>query len=200
MNRGWARISARACLISALGLVGSGCASAQEIHPEYAFSASIPEGATRCPYYGADADTGFFLLLDHKSCSGDEQSEGFISVTYKPNADTEKDIGGHYSKVTFCKPGPKDAEWTGAIDGLKTAVCRSIIGMALNPEDETRGVAVSALGGTSSSGAPRFLYSIRLVTNGHRYEQDVATFKRFVCSIDILGEGTGSPLCARLSD
>lgn len=188
-------------VLTAIGFLASvvltGCASAQEVHPDYAFSATLPGGATRCSYDGRDADMGFLLLLDGKACSGDGSSDGFISVTYRPNVDAKQDIGDHYATVSFCRPGAEDADWHNAIDGLDTAVCRSMIGVDGDPE-QLIGVAVSALGGArDAKGAPRFLYSIRLMSRANRFEQDLATFKRFLCSVDVIGEGFGSPLCAK---
>jgi hypothetical protein len=94
------------------------------------------------------------------------------------------------------KPAWATGEWSGAVDGLRTASCRKDL-----PDGRIE-IAVLAMGGKwpgESAKPPRISYEVNLSTTRAALEQDMEFFRAFVCSIDAIGAGSGSTLCPKVS-
>ena len=164
--------------------------------PDYQFSAMLPE---RCRTLIADIGGhvhGVIVTLGGE-CRA-QASDRYIAIWADFNsADFTNALAMMKQLGTCAKPVWAEGAWAAAIDGFRTASCHS------EASDGWVEVTLLAMGGAwpktpFTPTTPFISYRVTLTTTKASLEQDMAVFRKFVCSIDSIDAGSGSTLCAGL--
>jgi len=159
--------------------------------PDYQFSAMLPE---RCRALIADIGGhvhGVVVTLG-RECRA-PASDRYIAVWADFNSTDAANALARMKELGACaKPAWAEGPWAAAIDGFRTALCRS------EASDGWVEITLIAMGGAAPrpSATPFIDYRVTLTTTKASLEQDMALFWKFVCSIDSIDAGDGSTLCA----
>jgi hypothetical protein len=159
--------------------------------PDYDFRATMPAA---CKVQIGDSGGhvhGFGAVLDREGC-GAAGSKSVMGIWADGNALDAIDALAWAGRGCD-QPMWANDEWRGAIDGLRTVMCRK--------DHPGGGISIQAISGsgvlTIEGGrvAPRVFYRAYLETTPERLDADMKIFRAFVCSIDVTGNGVGSTLC-----
>jgi hypothetical protein len=163
--------------------------------PDYEFSVLLPE---RCRVLIGDSGGhvhGLVVTLggDCRAPAYDRSMRIWADFNTAEQPDALTELGNGAWPCGPAKPDWAKDEWAGAIDGLRTALCRRDLA------DGKVEISLQAMAGKwpdQAGAAPRISYEINFLTTRAALDQDMAEFRAFVCSIDAIGAGSGSTLCA----
>jgi len=167
--------------------VAAGQSKAQPVElEEWGVKVIIPDGLPVCFGDSGTHVHGVYTRLDKKGCK-DAEDGPYLSlwadynVAFQSNA-LEILHGASCSNVA---PSWARGEWTNAIAGLRTALCR------VDHTDGKTNIVLAAQSGIWGEGfeeesdKPHFNYTVSFASSKPRLERDLKTFKAFLKSIVI---------------